>query len=168
MPRYPNAKWMGASPENYSTARIHPKFIVCHVMQGSESGTENWFHNPQAIVSAHFGVSKTGLVQQYVDTWNEAYAEMAYNGLAVSVEHEGYSGQHLTEAQVVADRRLFAWINKVHRIPLIWRANPYGRGGVVSHGELGVAGGDHLLCPGDPIIWDIQKMIRSWPRPKVC
>ena len=166
MARYPNAKWMGAAPGNYSTTRIRPKFIVCHVMQGSESGTENWFHNPKAIVSSHFGVSKTGLVEQYVDTAFEAYAEMAYNGLAISVEHEGYSGQHLTPEQIAADRPLFAWIKKVHRIPLVWRNNPYGRRGVVSHGELGVSGGDHLFCPGNPIIADIQAMLRS--HPKVC
>ena len=166
MPRYPNAKWMGADPKNYSTAQIRPKFIVCHVMQGSEAGTNSWFHNPNAIVSAHFGVSKTGVVEQYVDTEFEAYAEMAYNGVGISVEHEGYSGEHLTRSQIEADRKLFAWIKKVHRIPLIWRETPYGRGGVVSHGELGVAGGDHLLCPGAPIIADIRTLLLL--RPKVC
>ena len=164
MARYPNAVWKGADPKNYWTAQIRPKFIVCHVMQGSESGADAWFHNPSAMVSAHFGVSKTGLVEQYVDTRFEAYAEMAYNGVAISVEHEGYSGQHLTKQQIEADAKLFRWISVEYHIPLIWRNSPFGLSGVLSHGELGVAGGNHPSCPGAPIISDIKTMLSTQKR----
>ena len=164
MARYPNAIWKGADPKNYSTTLIHPKFIVCHVMQGSESGADAWFHNPNAIVSAHFGVSRTGLVEQYVDTKFEAYAEMAYNGLAISVEHEGFSGQHLTKQQIEADVKLFTWISNAYHIPLVWRNSPFGRAGVLSHGELGVSGGNHPSCPGEPIIADVKTMLKLMKR----
>ncbi len=158
--RYPNAVWQGAADANYSHFQITPKFIVVHIMQGSEAGTDAWFHNPRAIVSSHFGVSRRGIVEQYVDTNQEAYAEMAYNGVGISVEHEGYSGQHLSVQQVQADMKLFAWIARAHRIPLVWRPNGLGASGVVSHGELGVSGGDHPYCPGEPIVTDIKAMLR--------
>ena len=128
-------------------------------MQGSESGTNAWFHNPNAIVSAHFGVAKSGFVEQYVDTEFEAYAEMAYNGVGISVEHEGFSGEHLTKQAIEADVKLFTWISQEHRIPLVWRNSPFGRAGVLSHGELGVSGGDHLECPGQPIVNDLRAML---------
>ena len=165
MARCPFAIWRGANQVNYSTQRITPRFIVIHVMQGSESGADAWFHDPRAIVSAHFGVAKSGLIEQYVDTNEEAYAEMAFNAVGISIEHEGYSGEHLTPAQLMADARLFEWAHRVHHIPLEWRRDAYGRGGVVSHGELGVSGGNHPHCPGLPIQDDVRNLLNKMHRP---
>jgi hypothetical protein len=163
--RYPHAIWQGANEQDFSRARIRARFVVVHVEQGTEAGTDAWFHNPSARVSAHFGVAKTGLVQQFVDTDFEAYAEMAYNGVGISIEHEGYSGQHLTADQMNADVKLLTWINATTRIPLIWRLDGLGAPGVVGHGELGLAGGDHLDCPGTPIKNDIRNLLNRLQRP---
>ena len=59
--------------------------IVEHVMQGSLTGTDHWFQNPNAQVSAHFGIGKDGSVHQYVDTAFMGYlvdAERSARGLA--------------------------------------------------------------------------------------
>lgn len=165
MARYPHAIWRGASEEDWAAIKITPRFVVIHVMQGTESGTEAWFHNPKAQVSAHFGVSKAGLVEQYVDTAYEAYAECAFNRVGISIEHEGYSGQHLTAEQLEADAKLLEWIHAVHHVPLTWRENALGASGVVGHGELGVSGGDHLDCPGTPIKDDVRDLLHKLQRP---
>jgi N-acetyl-anhydromuramyl-L-alanine amidase AmpD len=165
MARYPNAIWRGANDEDFSRAVISPRFIVIHVEQGSEAGTSSWFHNPSSQVSAHFGVAKSGQVEQFVDTKYEAYAEMAYNGVGISIEHEGFSGQRLTDQQIDADARLLLWINQTHGVPLKWQINALHRGGVVGHGELGVAGGDHLDCPGIPIKDDVRNLLNKLQRP---
>lgn len=156
--RYPHAIWKGAAPENFSTVKITPKFVVIHVAQGSEAGITPWFHDPAAQVSAHFFNPKAGPMLQFVDTDQEAYAEMAWNGVGISVEHEGYSGEHLTAVQLDNLARLLEWTNKVYKIPTIWRPNGYGQGGIVSHGSLGVAGGDHPDCPGINIDNDVRNL----------
>lgn len=166
MARCPFAVWRGANDANFSRQRITPRFLVIHVAQGNDqSGIDAWFHDPKARVSAHFSVAKNGLLEQYVDTSEEAYAEMAFNGVGISVEHAGYSGEHLTTAQLVTDARLFEWVHRVHRVPLEWRRDAYHQGGIVGHGELGLAGGDHLSCPGTPILDDVRNLLNKMHRP---
>lgn len=155
---YPHAIWKGAAPENYSTQRITPRFVVIHVAQGSVEGITPWFHNPAAQVSAHFFNPKNGPVLQFVDTDQMAYAEMAYNNESISIEHEGYSGEHLTAVQLDNLARLLEWLKKVYKIPTIWRPNALGKPGIVSHGSLGVAGGDHPDCPGVNIDDDVRNL----------
>lgn len=43
-------------------------------MSGTLAGTDSWFRNPTAYVSAHFGVGLDGSVHQYVDLGNIAWA----------------------------------------------------------------------------------------------
>ena len=166
MPRYANAQWKGANPNNFSTQKIIPKYIVIHVTQGdNQGGTDSWFNNPKAIVSAHFSIGKDGSVHQYVDTSETAYAEMAWNDRAISIEHNGMSGDHLTAQQKTSLKALLDWIHTTHNIPLVWQPNGNGASGVVSHGELGVDGGNHPDCPGANIISDVKSLIAT-PAPK--
>jgi peptidoglycan hydrolase-like protein with peptidoglycan-binding domain len=125
--------------------------FVVHIMQGTLDGTDGWFHDPAAQVSAHFGVGKDGRVFQWVDTDAIAYAEAAYNDAAISIEHEGNSGETLTPVQLAASLTLLRWLHeKYPEVPL--RRQLTVRPGVVGHGMLGVAGGNHPDCPGDPIL----------------
>ena len=157
--RYPHAIWKGGiPPENYSPTRISPRFVVIHVAQGSAEGIVPWFHDPSAQVSAHFFNPKSGPVLQFVDTDQEAYAEMAWNGVGISIEHEGFSGEHLTAVQLDNLARLLEWIKANYKIPTIWRPTGYGKPGIVSHGSLGVAGGDHPDCPGVNIDDDVRNL----------
>ena len=167
MARYPKAKWIGCNVKNYSTQAIQHKFIVIHVAQSStQSGTDSWFQNPSAIVSAHFSVDKDGTVHQYVDTNEMAYAEMDHNINSISIEHIGFTGEHLTPQQQASDKELFAWIHAIHGIRLVRTHNPSDPlGGVIGHGELGVNGGNHPDCPGANILADVTHILGT-PPPK--
>lgn len=152
--RYPQAVWKGPSPN--CGGRIGAiRLGVVHIMTGTLAGTDSWFMNPSAQVSAHFGVGKTGVVHQYLDTDTVAWAEMSYNDCAISIEHEGHTGDSLTPQQIAADRALVQWLNTVHGIPVAM-TTPNGHGWV-GHGQLGAAGGDHLECPGTPVL-------AQWPQ----
>jgi hypothetical protein len=158
MARYPAATFVAASPKNIGGPIGHIRLGVEHIEQGSESGTNSWFQNPAAQVSAHFGIAKTGQVFQFVDTHTIAWAEMSYNDVAISVEHEGMSGTPLTPAQVAADAKLYVWLFKTHGIPLARTKNPKGSGWI-GHGELGVPGGDHINCPGSAVLAQMPAII---------
>lgn len=169
--RYPHAIWKGADARDFNASvRINPRFWAIHVAQGSATGTTNWFHNPNSQVSAHFMNPKEGPLLQYVDTYWEAYAEMAFNGEMLSIEHEGFSGEHLNNNQMNNLFHLFIWgrDNPRLRIPPVWRNDPYHRGGVVSHSELGVKGGNHPGCPGLHIVQDVKTILREVQRHKAA
>lgn len=153
--RYPKATYVPANPKNVGGV-LEPakvRLIVAHVAQGSsQSGIDAWFRDPVAQVSAHFSVSRLGQVHQHVELGRMAWAEANYNDVAVSIEHLGYSGQRLTRLQLRASLALMRWLHgQFPDVPLRRTANPDGHG-VIGHGELGVAGGDHPSCPGHPIL----------------
>jgi N-acetylmuramoyl-L-alanine amidase/Putative peptidoglycan binding domain len=156
---YPGAQWHGPVP-NQGGAMGNVRLGVVHIESGSQAGTDAWFHNPNAQVSAHFGIAKDGTVYQWVDTSRIAWAEAAYNDCAISVENEGYSGEQLTFAQAVALSKLMVWVYQTHGVPLARNSDPNGVGWI-GHGELGVAGGAHPLCPGQPILDQLPTVIKA-------
>lgn len=162
MARYPAAIQKPASPSNYSTRLCYPKFIVVHVMEGTLDGTASWFANPKAQVSSHFGIGRDGTVYQFVDTDYQAWAEQDFNAVAISIEHEGYSGFPLTPKQEEAAILLCKWIHAKSGVPLKRQSNPNALvGGIIGHGQLGMAGGNHPECPGAPILNDYNRMVRK-------
>lgn len=105
-----------------------PTIIVDHISGGSMGSMDNWFQSSgNKVSSAHFGVSKSGLIHQYVSinrmAWanglsaadsRKAPAEVVKekapinpNKYSVSIEHEGTDGT-LTEAQFAAT----VWLHK--------------------------------------------------------
>lgn len=156
---YPAAQWHGPVPgQGGPMGKI--RLGVAHIMSGTMSGTDGWFHNPNAQVSAHFGIAKDGTVYQWVDTNTIAWAEAAYNDCAISVENEGYSGEQLTFAQAVAFANLMVWVFQTHQVTLARTSDPNGAGWI-GHGELGVSGGNHPACPGDPILAQLPTVIKA-------
>lgn len=159
--RYPKAVWRGDNLPNVGGA-LEPaalRYVVLHVMEGSLAGTDAWFHDPVSQVSSHFGVGRAGQVYQWVDLNRVAWAQAAYNDSAISIEHEGDSGESLTTAQLVASLELIAWICEQYpHIP--HRGSPGPRyPGVLTHASLGIPGGDHPYCPGAPIAHQVQSML---------
>ena len=134
------------------------RFGVIHIMAGTLAGTDSWFQNPAAQVSAHFGIGKDGTIIQWVDTSRVAWAEMNYNGEALSIEHEGQSGDQLTDAQILSLEKVMQWCAFIHGIPFARTSDPNGTGWI-GHGELGVSGGDHPDCPGQPILDQLPLII---------
>lgn len=134
------------------------RLFVMHIQEGTEAGTDAWFHNAASEVSAHFGNPKTGGLDQWVDTNDRAWAEANYNSVGVSVENEGQSGDSLTTSQLENAAQLLAWVHTVHGTKLQVTNNPAGAG-VIGHGQLGVAGGNHPDCPGAPILAQRQAIV---------
>jgi len=127
--RCPFATWIGSPNFGYprgSHGQNHPIAIVDHVMQGYLAGCDSWFRNPDSWSSTHFGIGKDGLIHQYVDTDDAAWANGAVNKpsllgadlaiqgnpnvLTISIEHEGFSGEEWTEAMYQANLRVKRWV----------------------------------------------------------
>lgn len=160
--RYDKATFVPAASENIGgdLAPNKVRLFVLHVAQGSnQSGIDAWFADPRAQVSAHFSVSRTGVVHQHVTLTRMAWAERDYNDVAVSIEHLGYSGQTLTRRQLKASMTLLRWLHVQYPQVPLRRTGAYGGLGVIGHGELGVAGGDHPSCPGEPILAQVARAL---------
>lgn len=160
MSRYPGARWRGPVPNMAAGGMVSHRLFVMHIEEGTEAGTDAWQHNPAAQVSSHFGNPKAAdaPLDQFVDTGDRAWAEAAYNDVAISVEHEGNSGDSLTAAQLERDAQLLAWCHTTHGTKLQVTNDAAGEG-VIGHGQLGVAGGDHPDCPGAPILAQRQAVV---------
>jgi N-acetylmuramoyl-L-alanine amidase-like protein len=156
--RYPGAEWRPISI-NYRSGGNIPTLFIVHIMQGTLAGSDSWFRNPRAQVSAHFGVSKAGTIYQWVDTHDTAWHAMSANHRSIGVEHEGDTGEHLTAAQLEADAKLFAWSTEHHAIPASLARGPEGSG--LAYHALGSSSwGGHLQCPGQPIIGQLPAMLK--------
>jgi N-acetylmuramoyl-L-alanine amidase len=131
-------KQMGNAHTNSSGRDGHvPCVIVDHISAGTMSSMDGWFTSPaNEVSSAHFGVSKTGEIHQYVPiermAWGNGltleaiaratapiireHAGVNPNKYTVSIEHEGTDGE-LTEAQFAASVWLHRYIrDEVQRI----------------------------------------------------
>ena len=152
--RYPRAQWRGADPANVGgplePAKVH--LFVLHVMQGTLDGTDSWFHNPRAQVSAHFGIGTDGTVYQFVEIDTMAWHCMEDNDRSIGIEHAGYSGHPITPAALTASLELLEWLHQQFPHVPLRRSRYEFNAGVIAHGELGAAGGGHPDCPGDPIL----------------
>ena len=114
----PFAQWKGPVP-NQGGKMGKITLGVVHIMQGSLNGSDNWFKNPSAQVSAHFGIGRDGKIYQWVDTANIAWAEANYNSRAISVEHEGFAGDRLTDAQAWSLACLMKWCRQTHGLRMV-------------------------------------------------
>lgn len=119
----------GNAHTNSSSREGHiPIAIVNHISGGTMSSMDSWFTSSgNEESSAHFGVSKAGVIHQYVDIRKIAWANglkaaaiptataaivkeqapVNPNKYTVSIEHEGTDGT-LTEAQFAAT----VWLHK--------------------------------------------------------
>ncbi|MGA8574169.1 MAG: N-acetylmuramoyl-L-alanine amidase [Candidatus Cybelea sp.] len=125
--------------------------LVLHIQEGTEDGTDSWFHNPASQVSAHFGNPKSGGLDQWVDTDDKAWAQVAGNRAWISIENEGHSGDSLTDSQCRNAGILLAWLNLTESVPLTL-AESATDSGLGYHSMGGAAWGDHSTCPGQPIV----------------
>ncbi len=103
---------------------LTPTGIVIHVMDGTLKGTDTWFHDPSAKVSAHYGVGVGGNIHQYVTENDTAFhVGIVVNPTAVlvlahpnvnpnfytfGIEHEGHAEDAWTPQQSAASAALVA------------------------------------------------------------
>lgn len=146
------ANWRGPVPNRNESGMTRPfQGLVLHIQEGTESGTDSWFHNPAAQVSAHFGNPKSGVLDQWVDTNDKAWAQVAGNRAWISIENEGHSGDSLTASQVANAALLLAWLNLTESVPMTAADSP-ADSGLGYHAMGGDAWGGHTTCPGQPIV----------------
>jgi N-acetylmuramoyl-L-alanine amidase len=166
--------WKGAAAANFQAGRggKAPDVIVIHIMAGTELGTDAWFQNPAAQVSAHYGIAKTGAIHQYVQENDTAYhaglhgADFAKasaqvvkdrpgvnpNQYSIGIEHEGQPGDVWPEAMVEASRALIKKCAATWGIPL-------DRYHIVGHHEI-YPGHN---CPGPAVDMDAYVAALSGP-----
>ena len=101
--------------------------IIIHLMQGSFSGSESWFMNPNSHVSAHYLISREGEILQMVRLTGKAWHAGSHNSRSIGIEHEGYwhttihSDTTVTEAEYQASAMLTRWLTERYGIPKIHR-----------------------------------------------
>jgi hypothetical protein len=100
--------------------------------------------------SAHFGNPKNGMLEQFVDTDDQAFAQGPGNSTWLSVENEGMPGDALTINQVNNLAQLMAYLNFNEGIPLAEANGPSGSG--LGYHSMGGASWGHPQCPGDAVI----------------
>lgn len=153
MTRFPAATWRGPVPNETPGGMRSHHGLVLHIQEGTEAGTDAWFHNPSSQVSAHFGNPKSGPLDQWVDTDDRAWAEVNGNPDWISVENEGHSGDSLTASQLENVAQLLAWLHTTYDVPLAISDTPAsGTPGLTGHGLGGADWGGHYDCPGAPIL----------------
>lgn len=142
---YPHAAYKPV--QNHGGFMSQQLGLVLHVQEGNNS-LYGWFNNPTSQVSATWWISKTGMVEQYVDSGIVAWAQAAGNSTYCSVETEGFDTEALTTQQINELASLYLWGNQVYGWPFVNSEVP-GNKGFAWHGMGGVPWGNHPGCPGD-------------------
>lgn len=143
------------------SARIPPKLklIVIHSTEGQNlpgvtdlQNLGSWFDNPAAQASCHVGVDAQGNSGLYVQDSRKAWHCANFNSVSLGIELIGRMAQKSwPSAQERKAAKYVAYWSQRHGIP-IRKAKVHDRNatvkrsGVITHAELGVAGGNH----GDP------------------
>jgi N-acetyl-anhydromuramyl-L-alanine amidase AmpD len=145
-------------PVNFWSGRngVKPVAIVNHIMEGTMNSTFHWFSNPASGASSHFGVSKKGEIWQFVEIRNTAWtnapakrpAGKLYwlddninpNRQTITIEHEGFNHEGLTEQQYQATLFLHRQLVKDYDIAI-------NRRHIIGHYEINSI--DRPNCPGN-------------------
>jgi hypothetical protein len=149
--RYPSARWRGPVPNDTPRGMLQLLYgFVMHSEQGTEAGTNVWFHEPRSQVSAHLGFPKPGHPDQWVDFDTRAWAEAAGNSRWISGEFEGHTSEPLTNAQMRDAAEFYAWAHRADPVGFPFRTSESPtEAGFGWHGMGGVPWGGHIGCPGD-------------------
>ncbi|MFF0293141.1 N-acetylmuramoyl-L-alanine amidase [Kitasatospora sp. NPDC004614] len=145
--RFPGATWRPVINRT-AAGRSEQRGLVLHVQDGNGS-LFGWFNTASSKASSDFWVSKSGTIEQYVDTGNDrAWAQAAGNNVYASVETEGYPSEPLTVAQIEGVAQIYAWGAHLWGWPLRVVDTTTDRG-LTWHGAGGSAWGGHPDCPGE-------------------
>jgi len=168
MAKYPGATVRLLPATRLSGKTLKPVRVNLHTQAGT--GSLYNFFNQAYRASSHFWVSKTGVVEQYVDTGYAAEADLEGNGSTISIETEG-TGEPWTPAQLNAIIHLVAWCVNTHKIPkrLATSSKPDATSHGISWHRLGIDGNFPALP--SPYAGRLQRgggMLYSLSRGKLC
>lgn len=177
VPPPPGIVWIGSPNFVAGRSGFRPVAIVDHIMEGTLAGSDSWFRNPAAQVSAHFGIGRDGTIHQYVRGEDTAWANGRLNQpdtaidwiadavrrginpnvLTVSIEHEGKSGDAVPERQYQASLAL-------HRYLLDEYAIAADAHHIIGHNRIDAV--DRARCPGAGFPWvRLFRDLASTPSP---
>ena len=149
---------------NYTPGGNRPRLFIVHIMEGTLAGTDSWFRNPAAQVSAHFGAGRAGELYQWVGTTNQAWHAEDANDYSIGCECEGdiETGESkLTKPQLEMVARAYHWSAKAHPDIGLWlNRRPFNGQGLSWHGAGGAAWGGHFDCPGDGIRGQLPEILK--------
>lgn len=154
MTRMPGANWTPVVNFTHGGVTRPPRGMVVHTAVSPNTtqalnGVVNYENEPSSQVSSYFVVGIDGTIDQCVDLDDRAWTQAAGNGEWVGVENIGDGTKEpLTDAQVGANARIFAWLHTTYGVPLQRTDDPVGGHGLGWHGMGGQAWGGHLVCPG--------------------
>lgn len=154
---YERVKHLSCNQSNRLPNKL--KLIVIHSTEGQNlpgvtdlQNLGSWFDNPEAQASAHVGIDAQGNSGLYVQDLKKAWHCASFNGVSLGIELIGRMAQKSwpSEQERKAAKYVAYWSQR-HRIPIRkakvdTRNASVKRAGVITHAELGVAGGNH----GDP------------------
>jgi N-acetylmuramoyl-L-alanine amidase len=129
------SRWIGCPDSNFRRGRpfgLRPEAVVVHIMDGSFAAGESVFRDPTSHKSAHYGISRDGEVDQYVDendtafhagivinpTWPLLKPRVNPNFYTIGIEHEGRPDDVWPEALLSASATLIGQIAARWDIPL--------------------------------------------------
>lgn len=140
--------------------------LVVHVQQGNNS-LQGYFSNPATQASSHFWISKSGILEQYVDTTVQAWTQAAGNSSYLSVECEGFDTEPMTAEQIDMCASLFDWICQTFMVP-VQTTNHSGKG-LTTHsfypsGIPDPTWGNHP-CPGSLRLPQLPSIIDQLTQP---
>ena len=158
--RFSGAQWRPINT-NFNQGGNRPRLYIVHIMEGSLDGTDSWFRQSRAQASSHFGVGKDGTIYQWVETNDTAWHAGTANDHSIGVENAGFATEALTQDQLDANARIYAWSMRQYDDISAWlNTNPSTGSGLSYHG-LGVnIGWGHGACPGPRIIDQLPTILK--------
>lgn len=110
--------------------RASTRAVILHVDGGDAGSLFGWFSAPGRGASSHFYVTKSGVVEQYVDADLIAWTTGEANPTTIGIETQGKGTGEWTAPQRAAIVKLLAWICKTYKIPAVEMPNskPSSRG----------------------------------------
>jgi N-acetyl-anhydromuramyl-L-alanine amidase AmpD len=128
-------KWIGCPETNFRKGRplgFRPEAIVIHIMDGTFAAGEGEFLSEGTQKSAHYGISKEGVIHQYVDendtafhagvvvnpTWELLKPGINPNFYTIGIEHEGRPDDIWPDALLGASAGLIGEIVARWEIPV--------------------------------------------------
>ena len=149
--RYPGATWYPTTKHGYfglgdSCLRLG---VVMHSMEGDLATALGMLDDPEVAKSWHFSVAADGAVFQHIDTDGISWASGGFgaNQRFWSIEHEGWAGESLTDAQYAASAALVGWLLEMHGLAPV-------RGETLwEHNEMTRFGSAPTACPSGRIPW---------------
>jgi len=138
--------------------------IANHIMQSTIASCDAWFRSSGAQAAAHYGVGQLGQIYQWVRNEDSAWANGVVNTspssptwlvnlnnqgrninlFTISIEHEGETGEALTQAQYQAS----LWL---HKQLIIQYKIPINHENIIGHYQVDIV--NRPFCPGNAYPW---------------